>query len=266
MSSAAHRRTEEVHSHLQLVNADPRYPKATLIAPTSRGYIYIAAAVRPGTLPFVLPSARRSQLLNMLRQLAPQLGSHPEVMQIDLFRAIVMPPTSSFSAYLKARGSSLMPANFDVIMLIQTTSSATSPDVQRAPAYAELLGTIQRHAERTYVVSARNMRRIGDVDTTSDGLFLFNHFAADDRDVMLELWEYLAGWYAVETGLRNSVALMPLAGERSDFTIVNWARWDVHPLRHFWHQLSKKSFWKYVTTNLDVNRAASMPIYCRLAS
>jgi hypothetical protein len=58
---------------------------------------------------------------------------------------------------------------------------------------------------------------------------------ADDREVMLELWEWLAGWYAAETGLRTSVALMPIASQPEDFTIVNWARWDVHPLRHFWH-------------------------------
>jgi hypothetical protein len=112
---------------------------------------------------------------------------------------------------------------------------------------------------------ARNVRRIGDVEAKKDGLFLFNHFVADDRDVMLELWDYLAGWYAAETGLRNSVAMMPITNEPGGFTIVNWARWDVHPLRHFWHQLAKRGFWKYVTANLDVNHAASMPIYCRLA-
>ena len=32
---------------------------------------------------------------------------------------------------------------------------------------------------------ARNVRRIGDVDTTRQGLFLFNHFAAGDPAVML---------------------------------------------------------------------------------
>src|SRR4030095_13247338 len=108
---------------------------------------------------------------------------------------------------------------------------------------------------------ARNVRRIGDVDTTTDGLFLFNHFVADDRNVMLELWDYLAGWYAAETWLRASVALMPVVGEPGDFTIVNWARWDVRPLRHFWHQLSKRGFWKYVTANLDADQAAPVPLH-----
>ena len=82
---------------------------------------------------------------------------------------------------------------------------------------------------------------------------------------MLDLWEYLAGWYSVETGLDNSVALTPIDPSRSDYAIVNWARWDEHPLLHFWHQLSKRSFWSYVTANLEANHAGSMPVYCRLA-
>jgi hypothetical protein len=82
---------------------------------------------------------------------------------------------------------------------------------------------------------------------------------------MLDLWDYLAGWYEVETGLTNSVGLLPVEGEPSDYVIVNWARWDENPLRHFWHQLSKSSFRSYVVANLEANHAASMPIYCRLA-
>jgi hypothetical protein len=58
---------------------------------------------------------------------------------------------------------------------------------------------------------------------------------------------------------------MPIENHRGDFAIVNWARWDQRPLRHFWQQLSKRGFWKYVTVNLEANQAASMPIYCRLA-
>jgi hypothetical protein len=112
---------------------------------------------------------------------------------------------------------------------------------------------------------ARNARRIGDVDTSTQGLFLFNHFVADNSRVMLPLWERLAAWYVAETGLKNSVALVPEAGERFDYQIVNWARWDSSPLPHFWRQLSKRSFWRYVTANLDANHAASMPVYCRLA-
>jgi hypothetical protein len=56
-----------------------------------------------------------------------------------------------------------------------------------------------------------------------------------------------------------------LKGQRSDYVIVNWARRDGGALRHFFHQLSKRSYWRYVVGNLEANRAASMPVYCRMA-
>jgi hypothetical protein len=93
---------------------------------------------------------------------------------------------------------------------------------------------------------------------------LFNHFAAANAAVMLKLWDHLAGWYVAESGLRNSVALAPLDGESADYAVVNWARWDVNPVAHFAGMLSKPSFWRFVTANLDENDAVSMPVYCRL--
>jgi hypothetical protein len=271
MSSLAHGRFEESRpledsgAPLRLVNADPKYPKAALVAPTTRGYIYIAAAARPTAIPLVLPSARRSELLATLGSLTPPLASTSDVVSVDLFRAIVRPPTASFSAYLKQRAPSLPIANFDIALLIQTTSTMSVRGVQATPAYRQIVETLRRETERVYSIAASNIRRIGDVTPDTRGLFLFNHFAADSREVMLELWEYLAGWYVKETGLRNSVALMPMDGEAAEYAIVNWASWNVNPMRHFWHQLAKRSFWRYVTANLDVNHAASMPIYCRLA-
>ena len=250
---------------LRIVNPDPRYSQVKLIAPTTLGYIYVAATVRPGPIPLVLPSAARSQLLTRLKERAHEIERVDEVVQATVFRAIVMPPTTRLSAYLKERRTSLHVANFDVVVLIQTTSLATAHEVQMTRAYDTLVDTMRSQAEAVHVITARNARRIGDVDTTRQGLFLFNHFAADDASVMLQLWEYLADWYAVETGLDNSVALVPVEGEKSDYAIINWARWDVSPPRHFWHQLSKQSFWRYVLANLEANRAGSMPIYYRLA-
>ncbi|HEV8581992.1 MAG TPA: hypothetical protein VGX68_23220 [Thermoanaerobaculia bacterium] len=256
----------QVRAELRLVNPDPKYPQAKLIEPTTLGYIYVAAAVRPpGRFPFVLPSRRRSRLLVQLKKLAHQLGRSDEVVRATVFRAIVMPPTGRFSSYLKQRGASIHLANFDVAVLIQATSPAAARRVQTTPAYDALMQALRSQAKTVRTIVARNARRIGDVDTSRKGLFLFNHFAADDVGIMLQLWDYLAGWYAVETGLDNSVAMRPLDGETSDYAIVNWARWDTSPLRHFWSQLSKKSFRGYVLENLEANRAASMPIYHRLA-
>ena len=250
---------------LHLVNPDARYPKARLVEPTPLGYIYLAARVRPGRSPLVLPNAGRSRLLARLKELAQELERVEGVVEATAFRAIVMPPTAKFSAYLKERGDSIEVARFDVVLLVQTTSPRTARDVREAPEFRRLLRIVESEAEVVHSIAARNARRIGDVDTARGGLFLFNHFAAADPGVMLQLWEYLAGWYVVETGLDNSVALVPEGGEEADYAIINWARWDESPLRHFWHQLSKKSFWRYVTANLDANHAAAMPIYCRLA-
>jgi len=48
---------KEPTTELQIINPDPKYPKAKLIEPTTLGYLYIAAAVRPSPIPLVLPSA-----------------------------------------------------------------------------------------------------------------------------------------------------------------------------------------------------------------
>jgi len=57
---------------------------------------------------------------------------------------------------------------------------------------------------------------------------------------------------------------LTIEDERSDYALVNWARWDASPSAHFWRQLSRRSFWRYVAANLNANQAASMPIYHRL--
>ncbi|HEU5181444.1 MAG TPA: hypothetical protein VFW45_11670 [Candidatus Polarisedimenticolia bacterium] len=250
---------------LRIVNPKQRYSRARLIEPSTSGFIYLAASVHPRTLfPIVLPSVERSKLLAKLGDLSLGVQQLDQVIRVHVFRAIFMPPTVRFSAYLKQRKGSFHIADFDVMVLIETTSVAAAREVQKAPEYVLLLEAMRKQTRAMHVMATRNVRRIGGVDTTRQGLFLFNHFAADDPAVMLDLWEYLADWYAKETGLSNSVVLAPLEGESSDYAIVNWARWDESPPAHFWHQLSKKTFWNYVTPNLDANHAASMPIYCRL--
>jgi hypothetical protein len=249
----------------QIVNPDPAYPKAELIAPTTLGYVYVAAAVRPGRLPFVLPNRQRSALLKQVKKLAHAVEQLDEVVKVSVFRAIVMPPTARTSSYVKEHKTAVHVANYDVLVLVQTTSPDSALGVRTAPAFQGLVEAMRSQSRSLCIMAARNGKRIGDVDTTRQGLFLFNHFAAEDPDVMLQLWDYLAGWYEVETGLDNSVGLVPLERESADYAIVNWARWDENPLLHFWHQLSNKSFWRYVTPNLEANHAVAMPIYCRLA-
>ena len=110
---------------------------------------------------------------------------------------------------------------------------------------------------------ARCLRRVGDVDKTRQGLFLFEDFVADDAAVALQLWDYLAGWYAVVTGLDNSTLLEPI-GE-AGYVFVNHVRWDHSLPRFMLRQLTKPSFRTYVLANLQANRTGAMPILYRLA-
>ena len=82
--------------------------------------------------------------------------------------------------------------------------------------------------------------------------------------VALQLWDYLAGWYAAETGLDNSTLLEPI-GE-ADYVFVNHARWDSSLPRFLLRQLTKPSFRTYVLANLRANRTVAMPILEQLAA
>jgi hypothetical protein len=249
----------------RIVNADPKYTKVKLIEPTTLGYIHVAAAVRPGSLPLVLPSGARSRLLAALKEMARQLEQLDEVVSATVFRARILPPTTRSSSYLTGRKGTLHVPHFDVVVLIETASPAAIPDVQATPLYQALVEAMRHAATDLHVIAARNAKRVGDVARKRQGLFLFNYFVADDVDVGLAMWDYLAGWYAAETGLDNSVLLVPLDGERSDYAFINFACWDLSLPRFLWHQLTTKSFRSYVLANLEANRVGSMPILYRLA-
>jgi hypothetical protein len=252
---------------LRLVNPDPKYRPISLIEPTTLGYIHIGAEVRPPRLPFRLPflpaGREKYELIGRLKELARQLGQLDTVEKVTVFDAIVMPPVRS--GYLRERGDSVHVPRFDIVVLVETRSVDAIPEVQRTPPYQALLDVLQRQARRLHVMAARNAKRVGDVDKSRQGLFLFNHFVADNKDVMLQLWDYLADWYALETGLDNSTLLIPLEGEHSDYLAINSARWDESLPRFLWQQFSKKSFRTYVLANLEANRVGAMPVLYRIA-
>jgi hypothetical protein len=255
--------TKEKTTELQLVYTDRNYPPVKLIEPTTLSYIHIAAEVQPRSLPFSLfmPQARqKSELLTELKALAHPLEQLDVVEKVTVFHAGAMPQIQRLP-YIKRRKDSIRIPRFDIVVLIETKSVLASRDVQTIPAYQALIDTLTSKAKRMHVMSARNVKRIADVDKTLPGLFLFNYFVADDVDVMLQLWDYLAGWYAVETGLDNSTLLVPLEGERSDYLAINHARWDVSLLRILWRQFSRFSFTFYVQENLEANRVGSMPVW-----
>jgi hypothetical protein len=251
---------------LTIVNPDPRYSSVKLIEPTTFGYLHIAAEVRPRRLPFLqrLPAGReKSELIGRLQELARRLTQVEAVEKVTVYDAVAIAPARS--KYLQSRGDSIHPANFDLVVLVETKSVAAIRELQGTEQYEALLEALRSHAKRVHVMAGRNAKRIGDVDKSRDGLFLFNYFVADDPEVMLQLWDYLAEWYAVETGLDNSTLLVPLDGEPSDYTAINHARWDESLPRFLWRQFSKKSFRTYVLANLEANRVGAMPALYRLA-
>jgi len=255
---------------LNIVNPDPRYSRVNLIEPTTLGYIHLAAEVRPRPmppqrLPFVPNGRAREELLSRLKMLASRLEQLELVEKATIFDAVAIPPTSRFSSYLKERADSIHLARFNVVVLIETASPEVAREVQRTPDYRGLVEALESEARDMHVMVARNAKRIGDVDKTKDGVFLFNYFVADDANVALELWDYLAGWYEVETGLDNSTLLVPLEDEASDYLAINNARWGGSLPRLLFRQLSKKSFRTYVQANLEANRVGAMPILYRPA-
>jgi hypothetical protein len=78
--------------------------------------------------------------------------------------------------------------------------------------------------------------------------------------VALQLWEYLAGWCRLETGLDKSTLLTSIG--TADYVFMNYA----YGLgRLMFHQFTKPNFFSSVGANLGENRVGTMPILYALA-
>ncbi len=244
---------------LKIVNPQSRYGRVRLIEPPALGYIQVAAAVEPparGPLPG--RSAEKRALLANLKSLAGQLEGLETVEKATVYRATLMPPPAG---YAKEKASHV--ARYDVVVLIETRSPEVIEEVRATEPFKLLLEAVTDAASDVYVMTARCVRRIGDVDKSRQGLFLFNYFVGDDPEVALELWDYLADWYVVETGLRNSTLLAPTSD--ADYVFVNHARWDESLPSFMVRQMAKPSFYRCVLANMRANRTGAMPLLYRLA-
>src|SRR5262245_18616434 len=245
---------------LEIVNPQPKYPPVTPIDPAPNGYVQLSAVVDPprGRVPFPGRSPRKTALLTQLTRLSRQLEGVEAVEKATVYRAIVTPPPSGYAKEHAGR-----PARYDVVVLVETDSPDAVGDVERAEPYALMRQALEATAKDLHIMTARCVKRMGDVDKSTDGLFLFNYFVAEDTEIALELWDYLAGWYWVETGLDNSTVLEPI--DKADYAFVNHARWDYGAPRFAFHQFSKPSFRSYVLANLETNKTGSVPNLYRLA-
>lgn len=258
--------SRESSSAEHAVIADSTYSRAQFIEPASLGYIHIGATIRPRSLPLtLLPNGReKTELLTRLKERARYLKELEAVETATVFETAAMPPLHRLP-YIKEHKDSIHLARFDVAVLIETKSPTAAREVQETQAYQTLMDAIQNAATDVHVMAARNEKRIGDVDKTNQGVFIFNHFVANDSDVMLDLFDYLAGGYVAETGLDNSTLLVPLDGENADYVAINTARWDIGIVRFLWRELTNKTLRSSVQTNLTANQVGSMPVLYKLA-
>jgi hypothetical protein len=219
------------------------YPKTTFTAePTSYGYIYIGMRVDPPRrIPFVRRSVRRSNALRRCTTLARQLEELPEVIAVTVYEAVLIIPV---------KGS----PRFDIMLLIQTTTPDAVAAVKANQAYQQLDADI--------AMTARNIRRIGDVDSPGSGTFLFNHFTAADPDRALRTWEDITSWFTHEAKVDDSALLQP-TGE-SPYVLVNHVRLPCSPIRFVLH-FAKPSFRTFVVNRLRANHIGNAPVICRLA-
>jgi hypothetical protein len=159
---------------------------------------------RPGPVSF--HPRNKSELIGGLKVLSHQLEQLAEVERVTVYNAKAFAPPSG---YVKRRRGSLRLARFDLVVLVETTSPATARVLQATSEFQALRDLLSGRARRLHAIAARNAKRVGDVVKTRQGTFLFNYFIGEDPEVVMQLWDYLAGWYQAETGMDNPTPGLP---------------------------------------------------------
>lgn len=242
--------------------------------PNTYGYLHLAAEIeRPH--PFKKNSERKQKLLGQAIQAAEKLSRcFPDhIRRVDVFDAFIIPPGSAEGRrFLEKQEYPVHLAEFDVVVLVECATPSAARHVREQPEFSALYQILEEAASFTHCFTAKNAKRIAEVDKNKDGIFLFNYFfAADGRtkgtqgiDILLAVWEYTAGWWTAKANLTNSTPLQPLEGEASEYNLINHCRWnklrDVLP-----HLIFRPSMRKFVLANFTANDIVAMPILYRLA-
>ena len=165
-------------SALCVLPIDQQFPEARLIAPSASGFVLLAAQVdrRP---PFLGSSARKRKVLQACKRLCLDLRREPDVLDCTVFRAIFVPPGSG-GPYLKRRGS-VHKARFDVVVLVEMATVQLVERLVASEPYRALDSCMRDAARDVYQTTASNVKRIGPVDHSRDGVFLFNFFVTEDQ-------------------------------------------------------------------------------------
>jgi hypothetical protein len=174
---------------------------------------------------------------------------------------MIIPPGRG--AFLKKRPN-IEIAKFDVVMLIEFDTHESAKEFQKSLEWQNMEETYKLETKKSLTVTGVNVRRIGSVDHSKKGVFLFNYFYADQVKQNLQVWEYTAGWFQDQTGLDNSTLILPDQVNESSYKIINHCRWD-HLIDILPSLIFKKSFKEFVLNNFEANNVAAMPILYRLA-
>ncbi|WP_375175305.1 hypothetical protein [Pseudooceanicola sp.] len=237
---------------LRTTGLEADYPKVSLIDADGRGYVWIGAEVdwRPPFL-YGWMSRRKRRVLALMKSVKPK-GA-----EVSVFRAWLVPPGRG--RYLKDRPE-VHVARYDAVLLLAFPTLAEARDwIDGAEAFLSEIRAVSKRVDHHVLTNAR---RIGPVDHDRDGIFLFNYFVADDRDVNLAIWEHTAGWFQHATGLDNSTLLIP--EEASDYTVINHCRWD-GPSDILPALIFRRDFRSFVLRSFELNKTAATPVLYRLA-
>ncbi|NUT34461.1 MAG: hypothetical protein HOV79_15430 [Hamadaea sp.] len=226
--------------------------KARLLPPTDDGFVLLAAEA--GRWLGYLPSAHTAMAARL-----QEMAATVEAREATVFRAILRAPGEG-DQLLTARG--LHSARYDVVVLFRTSTVDAALALRDSAGYRALAAAARAGSRRTHEVVASNAARLGDVDHGPDHAFLFNYFYADDRETLLKVWEYTAGWFQHKTALPNSALMRPLDGEPADYGIINHASWPTVPT-FLPSLLFRPTFRSFVLANFKANGIAAQPIIYR---
>ncbi|MBF6329872.1 hypothetical protein [Nocardia transvalensis] len=215
-------------------------PPPPYVEPAPYGYLYLGfRADPPRRVPFVPRSSRRRRILRRCQNLTRQLKALDRVIAATVYRAVAIQPSG-------------VSPRFDVIVLIETTSPDTIATVQAAPAF--------RQMGADFVMPARNIRRLGDIDRSPSGTFLFNHFTADDPDRALQYFDSVAGWFSHDAEVDDIALLGPI--DAAPYVFINQVRLP-GTLAGFVLALMRPNFRRSVYRKMRANQIGFASIVCK---
>ena len=247
---------------MKIVGPKNKFPKVTLVDPTNSGYLLFALNVdRRPPIGFFIESQNKKNILSELNGELDNLKNNFKVIDATVFKAMIIPPGRG--AFLKKRPNVEI-AKFDVVLLIEFDLHESAKEFQRSLQWKNIEDSYKTRAKKSLTITGSNIRRIGPVDHSKKGVFLFNYFFSDQVNRNLEVWEYTAGWFQDQTGLDNSTVILPDQINENSYKIINHCRWD-HLIDILPSLIFKSSFKKFVLNNFETNNVAAMPILYRLA-